>query len=59
MGVVTVPRDTSEMKGVNLMRVRVAVDVTKPLRRGRVITWDQGRERWAFFMFERLPKIYY
>lgn len=59
LGVVTVPRDTSEMKGVNLMRVRVAVDVTKPLRRGRVITWDQGRERWALFMYKRLPKICY
>lgn len=59
LGVVIVPSDTTEMKGVNFMTVRVAVDVTKPLCRGRVITWDQGREGWASFMYERLPKICY
>lgn len=40
------------------MRVRVAVDVTKPLCRGRVMTWD-GREGWVLFMYERLSKICY
>lgn len=59
LGVVSIPRDTLEMKGVNFMRIRVAVDVTKPLCRGRMITWDQGREGWASFMYERLPKICY
>lgn len=58
LGVVSKPRDTSEMIGGNFMRVRVAVDVTKPLCRGRVITWD-GREGWASFMYECLPKICY
>ena len=42
LGVVSKPRDTSEMMGGNFMRVRVAVDVTKPLCRGRMIIWDQG-----------------
>lgn len=46
------------MKSGNFMRVRVTVDVTKPLCKGRVITWD-GREGWVSFMYERLPKICY
>uniref|UniRef100_A0A7N2M1C5 DUF4283 domain-containing protein n=1 Tax=Quercus lobata TaxID=97700 RepID=A0A7N2M1C5_QUELO len=49
LGVVSKPRDTSEMIGGNFMRVQVAVDVTKPLCRGKVITWD-GREGWASFI---------
>lgn len=45
------------MKGGNFMRVRVAVDITKPLNRGRMITWDQGQEGWVSFMYERLPNL--
>ena len=41
------------------MRVRVAVDVTKLLCRGRMITWDQARDRWVSFMYKRLPNICY
>ena len=52
LGVVSKPRDTSEMMGGNFMRVRVAVDVTKPLCRGRMIIWDQGREGWVSFMYD-------
>lgn len=59
MGTVEQQRDAVEMKGGNFMRVRVAVDVTKPLCRGRMITWDHGREGWVSFMYERLPNICY
>ena len=31
LGIVTKSKDISEMNGGNLMRVRVAVDITKPL----------------------------
>ena len=31
LGIVTKSKDVSEMSGGNLMRVRVAVDITKPL----------------------------
>ena len=59
LGVVAKPKDIAEMRGGNFMRVRVAVDVTKPLCRGRMITWDHGIEGWMPFMYERLPNIYY
>ena len=59
LGIVTKPKDEAEMKGGQFMRVRVAVDVTKLLCRGRMITWDQERDGWASFMYERLPNICY
>lgn len=58
MGVVSKPKDEAEMRG-QFMRVRVAVDVTKPLCCGRTITWDQGRDRWVYFLYERLPNLCY
>lgn len=59
MGVVPKPKDEAEMRGGQFMRVRVAVDVTKPLCCGRTITWDQGRDRWVYFLYERLPNLCY
>ena len=59
MGLVLKPKDEAEMRGGQFMRVRVVVDVTKPLCRGRMITWDQGRDRWVYFLYKRLPKFCY
>ena len=47
------------MRGGNFMRVRVEADITKPLCRGRKISWDEIRDGWAAFMYERLPNICY
>lgn len=52
LAMVSRPKDGAEMKGGNFTRVRVAMDVTKPLNRGRMITWNQGREGWVLFMYE-------
>ena len=41
------------------MRVRVLVDVTQPLCRGRVISLDDDKELWVSFKYERLPIICY
>nr|XP_023870320.1 uncharacterized protein LOC111982935 [Quercus suber] len=59
IGKVSRPKDIEEMKGGNFMRVRVEIDITKPLCRGRKISWDQSGEGWAVFMYERLPNICY
>ena len=37
-------KDLGEMLGANFMRVRVIVDVSKPLCRGRKISWDVNCE---------------
>uniref|UniRef100_A0A2N9GYK3 Reverse transcriptase domain-containing protein n=1 Tax=Fagus sylvatica TaxID=28930 RepID=A0A2N9GYK3_FAGSY len=41
------------------MRVRVKVDITKPLNRGRKIGLANGGEGWVSFKYERLPNFCY
>ena len=41
-GQVSRPKDVGEMKGGNFTRVRVEVDITKPLCRARRISWDHS-----------------
>lgn len=59
LGVVTKPKDVSKMKGGNFMRVRVAMDITKPLCQGRKVTWNKSKKGWVFFLYEHLPNICY
>ncbi|KAK9985087.1 hypothetical protein SO802_034612 [Lithocarpus litseifolius] len=42
IGAVSWPKDLGEMKGGNFMRVRVEVDITKLLYKGRKISWDHS-----------------
>ena len=41
------------------MRVRVRLDVTKRLVRGKKITVEEGDSRWVNFKYERLPNFCY
>uniref|UniRef100_A0A2N9IYG3 Zinc knuckle CX2CX4HX4C domain-containing protein n=1 Tax=Fagus sylvatica TaxID=28930 RepID=A0A2N9IYG3_FAGSY len=41
------------------MRIRVRVDITKPLCRGRRIGLTNGGEGWVSFRYERLPNFCY
>ncbi|XP_075654859.1 uncharacterized protein LOC142625033 [Castanea sativa] len=59
IGVFMNPRDPSEMRGCNFMKVRVAVDISKPLCRGRRVTWDQDSDGWIAFKYERLSNLCY
>ena len=45
--------------GGSFMRVRVVIDVSLPLCRGRRISFDEGDEVWVSFKYERLPNICY
>ncbi len=45
--------------GGQAMRIRVRLDVTKPLCRGRKARLEKGRETWIFFKYERLPNFCY
>ena len=38
----------TEMNGASFMRVRVNVDVTNPLSRGRMVSFGQSTEKWVF-----------
>ena len=57
IGEVVRPRDDSEMRGGTFMRVRVWVDVSQPLCRGRKVSFDDNLEGWVYFQYERLPNL--
>ena len=44
LGVVNVPKDLTEMRGGNFMRVRVTIDILEPLCRGRRVDFDEDNE---------------
>ena len=48
-----------ERGGENCMRVRVRLDVTIPLCRGRMIKMEDGKKSWIAFRYERLPNFCY
>ena len=46
------PSNFSVMEGGDFMRVRVILDISKPLSRGRKITLDDGSVGWVSFKYE-------
>lgn len=59
LGVVAIPKNRSEMRGGNFMRVRVVIDITKALCKGRRVSWSLESEGWVSFKYERLPNLCY
>ncbi|XP_023928142.1 uncharacterized protein LOC112039499 [Quercus suber] len=41
------------------LRVKVSIDVTKPLCRGKRVTIEDDKSRWVLFKYERLPNFCY
>ncbi|KAK7835681.1 uncharacterized protein CFP56_023287 [Quercus suber] len=41
------------------MRVRVALPISKPIRRGSFIAGSDGERHWVMFKYQRLPLFYY
>ena len=56
-GMVNVGTEEAETEGDNFLRVRVTVDISQPLCRGRVVLLDSGKEMWVPFKYERLPSL--
>ena len=48
-----------EHGGENCMRVRVRMEVNRPLCRGRLVKFEEGRNGWIAFRYERLPNFCY
>lgn len=53
------PSDFSVMEGDDHVRVRVILDISKPLSRGCKITLDGGTTGWVSFKYKRLPNVCY
>ena len=45
--------------GSSFMRIRVLVDTSKPLCRGRKLCMEDGKAGWVRFRYERLPNLCY
>ena len=50
---------STEDDGGNFFRVRVNIDISLPLCKGRVITPENGEKSWVRFQYERLPNMCY
>ena len=48
-----------ELEGGNFFRVRVSMDVTGPLCRGRLVSIGKEKQVWISFKYERLSNICY
>ena len=51
--------DEGETDGGSFLRMKVTIDISKPLYRGRRISLSQGEQSWVSFKYERLPNICY
>uniref|UniRef100_A0A2N9HDU2 Reverse transcriptase domain-containing protein n=1 Tax=Fagus sylvatica TaxID=28930 RepID=A0A2N9HDU2_FAGSY len=57
--VLTTTDSDEELGGGRVMRIRVKVNINKPLCRGRKIGLANGKDSWAAFRYERLPNFCY
>ena len=48
-----------KIEGGNFMRIRVGLDVSLSLCRGRVVSLENRKKTWITFKCERLPNICY
>lgn len=59
LGTVIKPANNSDLQEGNFVRVGVVVDTSKTLSKGRRVSWDQDKEGWVFYRYERLPNLCY
>jgi hypothetical protein len=57
--IVQVAEGEANVEGGTVMRLRVNLDITKPLCRGRKVRFEKDRETWITFRYERLPNFCY
>ena len=58
LGLVSKASQAEELIGGNFLRIRVGVNVTKPLNRGRKVL-DNDEEVWVSFKYEKMPNFCY
>ncbi|KAL0007215.1 hypothetical protein SO802_008717 [Lithocarpus litseifolius] len=59
IGMILHPNETLEYDGGSFTRVRVLMDISQPLCRGRLITLEDDKPHWVSFKYERLPNLSY
>ena len=59
VGLVNREARDEDVDGGSFFRVRVQVDISVPLCRGRVLSIEDEEEHWVSFKYERLPNLCY
>ena len=59
IGVVDRSANDTEVDRGNFFQIRVRVDISMPLCRGRVLSMEDGKECWVSFKYEHFPNICY
>ena len=59
IGPVVPSENNKELIGGDFLRVRVEVDVSRPLCRGRKVVLEDDKEIWIYFKYEKLPNFCY
>ena len=57
MGDILKSNGATDNDGGSFFRVRVMVNITSPLCRGKVITLPNGNKHWVKFRYEHLPSV--
>ena len=52
IGVVSRPREFKEINGGNFLHLKVSLDLTLPLCRGRLISLENGKQIWISFKYK-------
>ena len=55
LGVVSRAEQKGDIIGGDFLRIRVGINVSKPLCRGRKVLLGQGKEEWVSFKYESCP----
>ena len=59
LGTIMQTKNPNDWDGGSFIRIRVALDISLPLCRGRLITLDDNEAHWVSFRYERLPNVCY
>ena len=59
IGTICRPQNAPDGDGGGFMQVRIAIDITQPLCRGRIISLEDGQKHWISFKYDRLPHLCY
>ena len=59
LGIVSKASHAGELIGGNFLRIKVGVNVSRPLNKGRIVLLGNEEEVWVTFKFEKMPNFCY
>ena len=53
------PKDPKDVDGGSFLRLKITIDLSLPLCRGRLVSLENDKQVWVSFKYERLPNLCY